>query len=556
MQTVISYYALAKPVRETIEAEYAGECRYEAVGRLRNLGIRGALKEIRALRAEEVLVAIGEESARPLAGPLLLLAALTGSRRIRMVWPDGRFETVPRARALSLLAHLAGAQVTSRAALRSAMRQARRLAGGPPVPARARPGGSILYLDANLSFGLAAGGSVGHIRGVVDAFVRRGFRVDYASVKPIPTDVEGSTGIAIPAPELLGFPPELNYYPFALAYEEQVAKRARGGDYAFLYQRMSLHNFSGARLRAALGLPLVLEYNGSEAWAASNWGQRLRLHDEALAAERAALANADLVVTVSKVLGDEVERAGVPSERIVVYPNCIDPAIFDPDRFRPEDRLALRRRLGIRDDATVAAFVGTFGTWHGVDFLARAVRRLVDERRDFLDAGKLHFLFVGDGLKMPEVRASVGEPPYSGYVTLAGLVPQGEAPAYLAASDIFLSPHLPNADGSAFFGSPTKLFEYMAMGKPIVASDLDQIGAVLKNAYLEETDRGGPPLAALFRPGDEDGFIAALASVVDHPDTARATAARAREAALEFYTWDRHVAAILDRMRALGITDG
>ncbi len=56
---------------------------------------------------------------------------------------------------------------------------------------------------------------------------------------------------------------------------------------------------------------------------------------------------------------------------------------------------------------------------------------------------------------------------------------QSEAPTYLAISDIVVSPTVPNPDGSPFFGSPTKLFEYMAMGKPIVASDLDQIGEVL-----------------------------------------------------------------------------
>ena len=60
------------------------------------------------------------------------------------------------------------------------------------------------------------------------------------------------------------------------------------------------------------------------------------------------------------------------------------------------------------------------------------------------------------------------------------------------ACDILLSPHVPMSDGSEFFGSPTKLFEYMAMGKAIVASRLGQIADVLDD---EET-------ALLIEPGD------------------------------------------------------
>jgi glycosyltransferase involved in cell wall biosynthesis len=305
-------------------------------------------------------------------------------------------------------------------------------------------------------------------------------------------------------------------------------------------------------MRKVYGLPLVLEYNGSEAWAAANWHEKLRLHDIAVRAERVSLTQADVVVTVSKVLGDDAARIGVPRERIIVYPNCIDPKIFDPSRFSAEDNLELRKRLGLSPDALVATFIGTFGTWHGVDFLARAIRRLIDENRPFVEKHGIRFLLVGDGLRMGEVRQMIGEPPYDNFVILPGLVRQHEAPAYLAASDIFLSPHVPNPDGSAFFGSPTKLFEYMAMDRPIIASDLGQIGKVLRGQYLDES---APPekLAELFTPGDEDGFLSAFRRVVDNPQEARRMADSARKVALHSYTWDHHVAAILDKMRELGL---
>ena len=94
-------------------------------------------------------------------------------------------------------------------------------------------------------------------------------------------------------------------------------------------------------------------------------------------------------------------------------------------------------------------------------------------------------------LSRPKVREILGAGGGAPFVTLAGIRPQTETPRTLAASDILLSPHVPNPDGTPFFGSPTKLFEYMAMAKPIVASDLDQVGWVLKGWRPGET----PPAA-------------------------------------------------------------
>jgi glycosyltransferase involved in cell wall biosynthesis len=119
---------------------------------------------------------------------------------------------------------------------------------------------------------------------------------------------------------------------------------------------------------------------------------------------------------------------------------------------------------------------------------------------------------------------------------------------------VLVSPHVPNADGSRFFGSPTKLFEYMAAGKGIVASDLDQIGEVLAGslrAGAAPDDNEDAP-AVLTDPGSVDELAAGIAFLCESPDRRRRLGANARTRVLERYTWSHHVGAILDGLRRVG----
>jgi glycosyltransferase involved in cell wall biosynthesis len=99
---------------------------------------------------------------------------------------------------------------------------------------------------------------------------------------------------------------------------------------------------------------------------------------------------------------------------------------------------------------------------------------------------------------------------------------------------------------SRFFGSPTKLFEYMAMGGGIVASDLEQIGEVLSpalraNAVLHDTTGVTTERAMLCTPGSLDEFVAATLFLVRHPEIAVKLGINARNAIESEYSWARHV---------------
>jgi glycosyltransferase involved in cell wall biosynthesis len=125
--------------------------------------------------------------------------------------------------------------------------------------------------------------------------------------------------------------------------------------------------------------------------------------------------------------------------------------------------------------------------------------------------------------------------------TFTGLVPQEDGPAYLAAGDVLVSPHVPNPDGTPFFGSPTKLFEYMAMGKGIVASNLDQIGEVLEH---EKT-------ALLVPPGDVNALAAGMARLCEDRILRECLGAEARRAVLERHTWRAHTRHTIERLQQI-----
>jgi glycosyltransferase involved in cell wall biosynthesis len=413
-----------------------------------------------------------------------------------------------------------------------------------------------LYLKPTLTFGMPVGGSVGHVAGVVNGLSRRGIRVTLMTSSPQPLVDDDVVQVNVEPSFLPAYPHEINFHRYSRIFGRAAVESVRHSRPDFLYARYTLNDLSGVCLRRRFGLPLVLEFNGSEVWAQEHWGRRLQFEGTALRIETANLCAADLVVVVSEAVRKQAVEAGAREERVLVFPNCVDPGVFDPARFDAESRRAVRGRLGIPDAADVFTFVGTFGQWHGTDVLASAIRRLLDSDQPWLSSRNLHFLFVGDGQLAPRAREILGRDLGRPFVTLAGYRPQAETPALLAASDVLLSPHVPNADGTPFFGSPTKLFEYMAMARPIVASDLDQIGHILRGWRPGAPEPDSPrdeAAAILVEPGDVTSLVEGIrrAAALAEPER-REMGARARRLVLSSYTWDRNVLAVVERLNGTG----
>jgi glycosyltransferase involved in cell wall biosynthesis len=215
--------------------------------------------------------------------------------------------------------------------------------------------------------------------------------------------------------------------------------------------------------------------------------------------------------------------AGVDPTRIIVNPNGVDIDAFHPDCGGRE----LRVRFGI-DDKIVVGFTGTFGPWHGAPVLAEAAAQIKDAR--------CHFLFIGDGDERAATESILARAGKTARATFTGRIAHSRVAAYLDACDILVSPHVPLADGSEFFGSPTKLFEYLAMARAVVASRLGQIASVIvdgENGLLVE-------------PNDADALAQAIERLANDEALRQRLGAAARQTVIARYTWQHNAARVFE----------
>ena len=243
-----------------------------------------------------------------------------------------------------------------------------------------------------------------------------------------------------------------------------------------LYERYNLYLLAGVWLKRLTGIPMLLEVNAPLVHERSRFGG---LANQRLAAwvEGMTWRAADMVLPVTNVLADFVRDVGVPSERITVIQNGVGKEFLSGHA----DRANILARHGL-EDGVVLGFTGFVREWHGLE----RVIELIAASDPKL---KLQFLIVGDGPAIPELRRLTASYNLDRRIVFAGLVSRDEIVDYVAAFDIALQPQV------VAYASPLKLFEYMALGRAIVAPSTPNIREVL-----------GEGEAMLFDPEDPAAF--------------------------------------------------
>jgi glycosyltransferase involved in cell wall biosynthesis len=324
-----------------------------------------------------------------------------------------------------------------------------------------------------------------HINEVVEALRREGHVVRVVGPGAAAGSGAGaSSALERAADWLRKMLPPAAFEMLELAYNIPAYLRLSAAARAFrpdvLYERYNLFLLAGLLLRRRRGLPMLLEINSPLAAERSEFG-RLQLKAIARRCEAALWRGADVVLPVTHVLAAQVREIRKEGGWIQVAPNGADPCRW-PD---PDTAAVARQRLGLDAGAVVLGFVGFVRAWHGLDWGVEALADLPDN---------VHLVVVGDGPACAPLQARAEALGVHGRVHLLGRVPHDQVGAHMRGFDIALQ------TASTPYASPLKLFEYMALGRAIIAPDQANIREVLTHGQN----------ALLFKAGREEAFRMAL----------------------------------------------
>jgi glycosyltransferase involved in cell wall biosynthesis len=309
-------------------------------------------------------------------------------------------------------------------------------------------------------------------------------------------------------------------------FSRELARLGVNGDRVVLvWQRHELFRRAGHRLARRLGCPIVVFTAAPKVWEARRWGVRRGPCERAVEyfGDTRPLRNADLVACVSEEVASAVVELGVEPSRTIVTPSTADTELFCPE----VDGTRVRESLGL-DDRFVVTWTGSFRSFHGVELLVDAAEQASAR------VSNLRVMLVGDGPERSRLESEVRERDICDIVSFIDTVPQQELPSYLAASDIAVVTSQPD---QAYHYSPLKMWEYLAMGLPVVVPATGLPGRVLRDGVD----------AVKYFPGRADTLASALVRLADDAALRSAISSAGRELAEE-HSWDRQLERVLERL--------
>ncbi len=278
----------------------------------------------------------------------------------------------------------------------------------------------------------------------------------------------------------------------------------------------------------ALGIPYV--YDAHDLWLGRPRRERSRLYFARnqlyyALVERLLVRRAAATLTVSPPIAEHLARRyGLPE--VTLVPNYPEP----PRELRPRDIRALLGADGLSSDARVVLYVGGLMAGRGLEQLVDAAAMVEGAQ----------VVFLGDGVLAEPLRRRATANGSGERVHVLPPVASSEVIDVAASADVGVSPIVPSCLNYRY-SLPNKLFQYMAAGLPVVASDFPQVREVVEGA-------GCGVVVDTRRPAE---IAPAINDLLADPDEARAMGERGRRAVQERFNWATSAQALLDVYRRL-----
>lgn len=224
------------------------------------------------------------------------------------------------------------------------------------------------------------------------------------------------------------------------------------------------------------------------------------------------------MVTISEALKMVYVSFGFDEKRILVAPDAVDLTEFDIDISREGARI----RANLPLDKQIVLYTGHLYDWKGADLLAEAAK--------FLDSNDLVVFVGGTESDLERFRGKFAN---TKGVLILGQKPHKDIPIYQKSADLLVLPNSAKEEISRLYTSPMKLFEYMASGIPIIASNLPSIREILDDSR-----------AYFFEPDKPVRLAESIKYALDHEEESAHKAKLALEAAQQ-YSWDNRARLIL-----------
>jgi glycosyltransferase involved in cell wall biosynthesis len=227
--------------------------------------------------------------------------------------------------------------------------------------------------------------------------------------------------------------------------------------------------------------------------------------------EIATLHLSDAIVCPSNVTRDYIASLGLDRKLITVIPNGVSPSDFFPSP--PPAR---------EGRVPVLLYIGTLADWQGLEVVIRAMPRILAQR-----LVHLHIVGRGRSRQRKVLAKQIRKLGLEDHVHIQPAAPHHEIPALIAAADICLAPLGLNDRNVTQGACPIKVLEYMAAGRPLVASNMP----IVRELVREDVD------ALLFSPNDPEDLARQVFSLLNDVELSRRLAKSASERALTAFTW-------------------